>query len=364
MTLESFTTFLVSQMEGIRKSQIKTLAALVFGLFNSTNISIAAIGRAMKGVVKPKHNIKKVDRFLGNDRINILAMAGALLNMLVSHIPKKSKLMIAMDWTDLHDDKHKTLVLAVIACGRAIPVLWRTADKDCLKGNQTQIEIEILKDFKTIVPQNTKLIILADRGFGNIELFEQIKSLGFEYVIRLRRNFYIYCKHYNGSLEKLVVEPDTLRDMGVTLFTSKKRYPVRVITFYASGQKEPWILATNSKEDAGYIVTLYGRRMEIEECFRDLKNERNGLCLRGARHHSVNRYDRLFLVIAYGYLFMVLAGQWGEERGVHRSLMANTVKHRTLGLWRVGKYILNNCVAYPVRPEFLASRIQKVVLIA
>lgn len=44
--------------------------------------------------------------------------------------------------------------------------------------------------------------------------------------------------------------------------------------------------------------------------------------------------------------------------------MANTVKHRTLGLLRVGKYILNNHNAYPVRPEFLALRIQKVVLIA
>lgn len=71
------------------------------------------------------------------------------------------------------------------------------ADKDCLKGNQTQIEVEILKDFKTIVPPDTKLIILADRGFGNIELFE------------------IYCKHYNGPLEKLVVEPDTLRSLNL-----------------------------------------------------------------------------------------------------------------------------------------------------
>lgn len=364
MTLESFTTFLVSQMEGIRKSQIKTLAALVFGLFNSTNISIAAIGRAMKGMVKPKYNIKKVDRFLGNDRINILAMAGALFYMLTSNLPKKSKLLVAMDWTDLHDDKHQTLVLAVIACGRAIPVLWRTADKSKLKDNQTRLELEILKDFKTIVPSGTEIIILADRGFSKIELFEQIKYLGFKYVVRLKRNAYIYCRHYNGPLEKLNIEPDTLHDMGVTLFTAKNRYPLRVITFYTAGQKEPWILATNLKEGAKDIVNYYSRRMEIEECFRDLKNERNGLCLRGARHHSVNRYDRLFLVIAYGYLFMVLAGQWGEERGVHRGLMANTVRHRTLGLWRVGKYILNNHAIYSVKPEFLVSRVQKVVLVA
>lgn len=78
MTLEAFTTFLLTQMEGIRKSQIKTLAALVFGLFEAKNISIAAIGRAMKNLVKPKHNIKRVDRFLGNERINVLESRPAL----------------------------------------------------------------------------------------------------------------------------------------------------------------------------------------------------------------------------------------------------------------------------------------------
>jgi hypothetical protein len=29
------------------------------------------------------------------------------------------------------------------------------------------------------------------------------------------------------------------------------------------------------------VSIYYSRRMEIEECFRDIKNERNGLCLRG-----------------------------------------------------------------------------------
>lgn len=214
MTLEAFTTFLVSQMEGIRKSQVKTLAALVFGLFETKNISIAAIGRAMKNMVKPKHNIKHVDRFLGNERINILGMASALFTMLISRLPVASKLLIAMDWTDLHDGRHQTLVLAVIAGGRAIPVLWRTADKNTLKDNQTKIEMDLLKDFRTIVPSGTEIVILADRGFGKIPLFEQAKSLGFGYVIRLKRNAYIFNKFYNGSLEKLVIQAGTLRDMG------------------------------------------------------------------------------------------------------------------------------------------------------
>ncbi len=367
MTLDTFTSFLVSQMPKIRKSQIKTLAALVFGLFRADNISTAAIARKMCGLVDDKHKIKRADRFMGNKRIDILAMAGALLNMLLSRLPEKSRLLVAMDWTDLHDDKHQTLVLAVISSGRAIPVLWRTAAKDKLKDNQTQIEKDLLTDFRSIVPLGTKIVILADRGFGKIDLFDHLKSLGFDYVIRLKRNAYIFNKFYNGSLEQLVIPTGTLRDFGTTIFTAKKRYPLRLIAFYDRGQKEPWLLTTNlelkdlSARDA---VNYYSRRMEIEECFRDIKNERNGLCLRGANYKSPQRYDHVFLVIAYGYLFMVLAGQWGEERGYHRGMMANTVKRRTLGLWRVGREIINKPEKYLTRPESLMSRASKVILVA
>ena len=255
-------------------------------------------------------------------------------------------------------------MLAVIAGGRAIPVLWRTADKNMLKDNQTKIEMDLLKDFRTIVPSGMEVVILADRGFGKIPLFEQTKSLKFGYVIRLKRNAYIFNRFYNGSLEKLVIQTGTLRDMGATLYTAKNQYPLRLITFFDHGQKEPWILTTNLNCSAREAVTFYGYRMEIEECFRDIKNERNGLCLRGTKHHSVERYDRLFLLIACSYLFMVLAGKWAEERSIHRSLMANTVKRRTLGLWRVGRYVLNNNVKYKLWPEFLMSMVSSVVLVA
>jgi len=213
MTLEAFITFLVSQMEGIRKSQIKTLAA---------------IGRAMKNLVKPKHNIKRVDRFLGNARIDLLGMAGALFAMLINRLPTASRMLIAMDWIDLHDGRHQTLVLADIAGGRAIAVLWRTTDKNTLKDNQTKIEMDLLKDFRTIVPDGTEIVILADRGFGKIPLFDQAKRLKFGYVIRLKRNAHIFNKFYNGSLEKLVIKTGTLKDMDATLYTAKNRYPLRL----------------------------------------------------------------------------------------------------------------------------------------
>jgi len=62
----------------------------------------------------------------------------------------------------------------------------------------------------------------------------------------------------------------------------------------------------------------------------------------GSSLSSPGRYARLFLIIAYAYFLMLVAGLWGEMQQVHRRLMANTEKKRTLSLWRVGHHVLNN----------------------
>ncbi|MBC9786116.1 hypothetical protein H1S01_16750 [Heliobacterium chlorum] len=127
-------------------------------------------------------------------------------------------------------------------------------------------------------------------------------------------------------------------------------------------------MATSLSDPLSEVTQFYGRRFEIEECFRDIKNERNGLCLRGTKLSSTDRYDRLFLVITCGYLFMVVTGHWAEERDLHRPMMANTVPYRTLGLWRVGRNILRRPEKYPfireIKPEELFEHIREVVRVA
>lgn len=95
----------------------------------------------------------------------------------------------------------------------------------------------------------------------------------------------------------------------------------------------------------------YGRRMEVEELFKDLKNERTGFRLRGLVLTSEARYSRLLLLVAYAYYLLTVLGHWAEERRLHRRFMANTEKKHTLGLWRVGHYIFRSLASgRPGRP--------------
>lgn len=67
------------EVKGLRKSQRTTLAVLVTGLVHSGRAGVAAIGRSLPGTAFEKHKIKRVDRFLGNERADLAAVSVALL---------------------------------------------------------------------------------------------------------------------------------------------------------------------------------------------------------------------------------------------------------------------------------------------
>jgi hypothetical protein len=67
---------------------------------------------------------------------------------------------------------------------------------------------------------------------------------------------------------------------------------------------ECWFLMTDLKGTAHQLCALYGRRMTIEQLFRDSKNKRNGWSLRDTQLKTPERLDRLLLVLAIAYLLL------------------------------------------------------------
>ena len=63
---DNILTWMTDNVEGMRLSRMKTLAAIVSGAMRMQGSGVLALGRAMVGPVKAKNRIKRVDRFLGN----------------------------------------------------------------------------------------------------------------------------------------------------------------------------------------------------------------------------------------------------------------------------------------------------------
>src|SRR5262249_8455909 len=77
---------------------------------------------------------------------------------------------------------------------------------------------------------------------------------------------------------------------------------------------EPWFLITDLPGNAVELTALYARRMAVEELFRDDKSLRTGWALRQTKVTTAARFDRLLLVLAWGYWLLVGLGLLARQR--------------------------------------------------
>ena len=65
-----------------------------------------------------------------------------------------------------------------------------------------------------------------------------------------------------------------------------------------------WFLMSDLLMGPAAISRLYGKRMTIEELFRDQKNKLNGWALRTTKIQRADRLDRMILILALAYLLL------------------------------------------------------------
>ena len=112
-----------------------------------------------------------------------------------------------------------------------------------------------------------------------------------------------------------------------------------VVCVQAKGMKAAWCLAASNEElSSSKIIKLYGMRWGIEPQFRDSKDIHFGMGLSQTKINNPQRRDRLLLISALAVVILTLLGAAGEALGLDKGLKANTVKHRTMSLFRQGYY--------------------------
>ncbi len=155
-------TWVLVVCASLRLSQAKTLSQLVAAAMRCQRISLAAIGRALLGSVK--HQIKKCWRFCANTRVETAdAMRGVVKKLLKR---RKKPLIVSLDWTDIRG--FQTLMACASFRGRAIPLCWASCQKHLYDGHRSRnaFEESLLLVLREMVPQDQKVILLADRGFA------------------------------------------------------------------------------------------------------------------------------------------------------------------------------------------------------
>jgi len=270
----------------------------------------------------------------------------------------RREIVVAMDWTDFDADNQSTLALHLITRhGRATPLLWLTVDKDELKNQRNDFEDLCLSRLKALLPEGVAVTILADRGFGDVKLFEFLESLGFQYVIRFRGNIQVSAADGETRLAAdWVGKAGRARKLCDAEITADRHKVGAIVCVKAAGMREPWHLAASDGSlSAPQIIKLYAKRWTIEPSFRDSKDLRFGMGMSVLRIDDPQRRDRLLLLNAFAILLLTILGAAGESLGMDRQLRTTTAKRRVHSLFRQG------CLLYDLIPNMPQQRLRPLI---
>ena len=163
-----------------------------------------------------------------------------------------------------------------------------------------------------MVPGKAKVILLADRGFGRAELARFCQRYKFSYVIRVKGDVWVKGHGYEGNLFDYPVKKGVCKLLKDVAYRQTDPVTQHVVIRWVRGlpakRDECWFLMTDLTAGPARISDLYGRRMTIEELFRDHKSTRNGWSLRDTQVSTPGRLDRLLLVLALAYVLLVGLG--------------------------------------------------------
>lgn len=324
----------------LRLSQAKTLSILVAAAMRCRRASLANLGRAMLG--NAKHQIKRCWRFCANDRVETAdAMRGVVKRLLGRK--RKKPLLVALDWVDIR--QFQTLMASVVLKGRSVPLCWASCRKYVYDGQRSRnaFEESLLLVLKSMVPAGQKVIILAGRGFGRTELARFCQNHGFDYVIRVEPNVHVRCASYAGKLVDYPVCKGICKLLRGVDYRQDEPARLNVVVRWVRGlpakRDECWFLVTSLDAGPARISRLYGRRMTIEQLFRDHKSKLNGWSLRDTKVKHADRLDRLLLVLAIAYLLLCGVGLMAKQT-CRPSAWCSNSKEGTCSIFVIGQVVL------------------------
>lgn len=340
----------------LRLSQAKTLGVLVASAMRCRRVSLAEVGRQMLGTAK--HQIKRCWRFRANERVESADAMRGVVKRLVKR--RKKPLLVALDWVDIKG--YQTLVASAVLQGRSTPICWASCEGHTYDGHKSRnaFEESLLLVLRSMIPRREdggpRVILLADRGFGRAALAAFCRRQGLSYLIRIQPKVRVKLKGFDGKLLDYPVKKGIAKVLKDVAYRSdgavSQNVVVRWRTDLPPKRDDCWFLMTDLTGTAQQLCKLYGRRMTIEQLFRDHKSKRNGWSLRDTQLKTPDRLDRLLLVLALAYLLLCGLGLIAKK-DYKPADWCSTSRDNECSLFLIGLIMLPKLKASP--PQALAA---------
>jgi hypothetical protein len=293
---------------GIRFHDLRTLNVFVWsiiGLLMSHQVHLSQWLLYRTGSAKAASKQRQLSRWLHNSKIDPLTIYRPLIQKILLEFADQT-LYLALDSSRLWN-RFTIVRLALIYRGRALPLTWIVQASQTAKVTFTDYQ-PLLVSVAAWLPSSCRVILLADRGFGDRRLFRQASKLGWHFRIRLKSAFWVYRKGKApskiGRLMPAKGEALFLHRVKIT----KHRYgPLYLALAHVQTPEgyEQWAIVS---DEPTHLTTFdeYGLRFDIEENFLDDKS--NGFQLQSTEIRDEQALSRLSLILATATLYLVCSG--------------------------------------------------------
>jgi hypothetical protein len=210
--------------------------------------------------------------------------------------------LLSMDQTDL-GNQMAVLMVSVRVGDRALPLAWLAEVGAANIGFEGQRQV--LDQVLAWLPVGTPVLLLADRFYPSVDLFEWLHGRGWGYRLRLKGNLLADPGYGDevttGELARGVKERYL---PGVRLFARGVSTNLGIL--HEAGHPEPWIIAMDCPPTRAAVLD-YGARWGIEPMFSDFKGR--GFELEDSQLEHADRLERLILIMALAMYWCVGVGR-------------------------------------------------------
>ena len=355
---------LTKSCPAIHACRLTALMDVVTALVQGQTLTVTALGRSSPRAISMKHGIKHSDRLIGN--VHLHEERGAIYRAITHRLlAGKRRPLILIDWSDYTSDRSTLLLRASVPVGGRALTLYEEVHPVQAYG-KAPIQKHFLQTLHALLPAPCRPIIITDAGFAG-PWFRAVQRRGWDYIGRIRHNL-LYRRAAGGDWIKCKTlyaqATATPRYYGAIELARSHPFPCHLYVYQHPGkgrhkltrqgrrsrskhskknalrEQSPWLLVTSLRNEAvpaQHVIQLYRTRMQIEEAFRDIKNQRTGFSLTDTRTRSPQRLATLLLIGMLATLVVWMLGRLAEEKQLHYQFQANTVKtQRVLSLFYLG----------------------------
>ncbi len=312
-------------------TRVTNLALLIVGLYHGGRVYASAIVRTWESRAKQTSLTRRLSRFLANPAIHVRDWYTPIARQWLAAYAGQAVHLI-LDGSKVGFG-HQLLMVALAYRRRAVPLAW-TWMPYTRGSSPTRQQLALLAYVRTLVPPQTRVLLVGDAEFGHIEALRQLAAWHWHYVLRQRASTHVKAWGRRAWVDfgTLVPQPgpQTVWWPNACL-TEVWAYRTNLLAYWAPGEKEPWLLATNLPAPR-LTRQAYARRMWIEELFGDLKG--HGVDLEATHLRHFLRLSRLTLAACLLYVWLLRFGVHTIKAG--RRDWVDRHDRRDLSIFRIG----------------------------